>query len=384
MMDILELIQCDEDMVNKITYRIPAWKPVLFKIGSTLNVQERQVAVFFKNGKALDVFDPGQYKLTQKNLPLLIAQMGKEFSKDKPFSAEIYFVSTYKHVDRKWGTPLSILVTDPHSSVPLIRAIGTYSYQISSPRKFVEEIGKQGLDSSSSIIFFELFLHNILRSILIAVIGKKSKGCNSGVEIINSAQEIADLVYINALVEFEAIGITLVAFDIVSIFPAPKMGEELKEMGVQTDDSSSNNNLTSTPTSNTIIVKEGEVILGDKTEVKLGKNAVIFGDFVVAKSVKNSFNKADSANLPYELKKLLKDLAIEVGKMSEALSEEEASRAIRALDTIVDEASNTKPNREWWQISVDGLTKAAQKLAELGKPVLEILGKLVPILLAIS
>jgi hypothetical protein len=118
-------------------------------------------------------------------------------------------------------------------------------------------------------------------------------------------------------------------------------------------------------------------------DIKLGNGVTIHGDFVVANSIKESFNKA-SLNKSAELKKLLEELAVAVAKMSESMPKEDAVRVARALTTVVDEASSSKPNREWWQVSVGGLIKAAENVGTIGKPVLEILGKLVPVLTRMS
>lgn len=120
--------------------------------------------------------------------------------------------------------------------------------------------------------------------------------------------------------------------------------------------------------------------MGDKVEVKLGNNATIYGDFAVANSIKDSFNKATSANIPNDLKKLLKDLSIAVGQMSEKLSQEEAKQAARDLETLMAEATSEKPRRKWWELSIDGLKEAARNVGEIGKPVLELATRIVAIL----
>lgn len=119
-------------------------------------------------------------------------------------------------------------------------------------------------------------------------------------------------------------------------------------------------------------------------EVKFGNNAHISGDFIVAKSIENSFNKAANSNLETELKDLLKELSIEVGKMMEHLSQEDATDVAEDLDTLIEKTTCEKPKRKWWSVSIDGLTKAAEKLGKIGAPVVELLGKIVPHLIKIS
>jgi hypothetical protein len=368
MANMLDVIEYDKEMQYEPIHRIPEWGFAEMQMGAKLIVHERQVAVFYQNGKVLDVFESGQHKITKSNVPKLVAHLGKQFNKNASFPIEVYFVSTYNFTDRKWGTPLSILVADLKDSVPLVRSLGTYAYTISNPKKFVEEVCKQP-SSLNSAVSLESMLRNKLLSILTIVIGEISKKCKSGKEVINSAQLITDTVFVNTTPEFLKLGITLSGFDIVSIIPSPKMAEELQNLGVKESTSSSEIIAGSQPTS---------------VNVKLGDNAIIFGSITVAQTIKDSIIQADKANITAELKELLIALSVEVGKLSTSLTKEEGTRVGRALSTVVEEASSAKPNREWWQVSIDGLTKAAKNLGEIGKPVLEIISKLVPILLSIS
>lgn len=121
-----------------------------------------------------------------------------------------------------------------------------------------------------------------------------------------------------------------------------------------------------------------------KIDVKLGDNAVIHGDFVVANSIKNSFNQANSADISDELKTTLKNLAIAVGKMSEGLPDDQAKVVARDLETLTGEATSSSPRRRWWELSIEGLKKAAQDVGEIGRPVLELASQIVPLLLAAS
>lgn len=121
-----------------------------------------------------------------------------------------------------------------------------------------------------------------------------------------------------------------------------------------------------------------------KIKVTLGDGNTFYGNFVVAKSIENSFNKAAEANVSGELKDLLKQLAGAVGKMSERLPEEEAQRVARALETLTAEATSQTSDRRWWEVSVDGLKKAAANIGEIGKPVLEIATRIAAILSGMS
>ena len=49
--------------------------------------------MFFRDGNALDVFEPGRHTIATANIPLLIDLIGKAFNDRTPFPAEVYFVS---------------------------------------------------------------------------------------------------------------------------------------------------------------------------------------------------------------------------------------------------------------------------------------------------
>jgi hypothetical protein len=136
-----------------------------------------------------------------------------------------------------------------------------------------------------------------------------------------------------------------------------------------------------------------ETILGDKimnqgkqenVEISIGNNAQFSGDFVIAKSIEKSFNKVVSSGLNDELKELLKELSNAVSKVIENLPQDEAQDVVEDLDTLIDQATREKPKRKWWSVSIDGLSKAAEKLGKIGMPILEIIGKIVPLLEKIS
>lgn len=131
----------------------------------------------------------------------------------------------------------------------------------------------------------------------------------------------------------------------------------------------------------TKVIIEGDVTMS-KNEIQIGDNATIHGDVVAAHSIRNSFNKAASAQVPDELKDLLKQLATAVEKMSATLPKETAQQAARDLDTLVAEATSKAPRKAWWQLSVDGLKKAAENVGAIGKPVIELAGKIAALLMS--
>jgi hypothetical protein len=117
-----------------------------------------------------------------------------------------------------------------------------------------------------------------------------------------------------------------------------------------------------------------------QVHIHLGNGTTITGNLVVAHSIENSFNKVESADIPSQLKDLLQRLAKEVAKISAALPEDVAEQAGRDLETLTAEAVSKTPRKQWWELSAEGLKQAAIKVGEIGKPVLELVTMIVPLL----
>jgi len=109
--------------------------------GSQLIVNESQEAVFFKGGKALDVFGPGTYTLKTGNIPLLEKVVNLVFGGDTPFAAEVWFINKRSFTNLRWGTKTPIQAQDPKYGlfVP-VRAFGQYGIKIADSQTFLTEI----------------------------------------------------------------------------------------------------------------------------------------------------------------------------------------------------------------------------------------------------
>ena len=66
----LEVIEWFDSTSEEIVHRIPEDGSGETQYGAQLIVRENQAALYFREGKALDVFGDGRYTLTSKNLLL--------------------------------------------------------------------------------------------------------------------------------------------------------------------------------------------------------------------------------------------------------------------------------------------------------------------------
>jgi membrane protease subunit (stomatin/prohibitin family) len=143
--ELIDIIEWVDDSRHSLVWRFPRYHNQI-KHGAQLIVRPGQVAVFVKEGKLADVFEPGRYRLETRNLPLLSTVAGWKYGFDSPFMAEIYFVSTREVTDMKWGTPHPVTLRDADFGAIRIRAFGNYSVRAVDPSRLLEQL--VGTDSS--------------------------------------------------------------------------------------------------------------------------------------------------------------------------------------------------------------------------------------------
>ncbi len=228
---IIDVVEYRNEMADEIVHRFPEEGIADLRMGSQVIVREFQRAVFFRDGRALDVFGPGRHTIATANIPLLVDWVGKAFSDRTPFTAEVYFVSMRDFADRKWGTPQPIIVRNPGMGlgVALLQGFGSYSYQVSDPQQFVNQIvGGQGVYRTGEI---ENRLRTMLLSKLQDLLGETTAKA-SVVELIGLTEELGSGVRAKAQDDFAALGLTLKSFYIGNLKPYEKSAEELRSMGM--------------------------------------------------------------------------------------------------------------------------------------------------------
>lgn len=95
------IIQWDAGLNDIFVYRHPVEK---FGIGSQLIVQEGQKAIFFKDGKGLDLFGPGRYTLETQKLPLMNGVFDIPTGSTATFDSKVYFIKTNR-LKVLWSVP---------------------------------------------------------------------------------------------------------------------------------------------------------------------------------------------------------------------------------------------------------------------------------------
>jgi membrane protease subunit (stomatin/prohibitin family) len=124
--------------------------------GAQLIVHEYEMAVFFRDGKAYDVFQAGRHTLTTLNLPLITGLLTRlvGFGGNKPFKATVLFIST-KSFAGKWGTRAQTTELAP------LQTYGQYWFKVGDATLFVNEVvgGQKAYTTQSVNDFLRGFLN---------------------------------------------------------------------------------------------------------------------------------------------------------------------------------------------------------------------------------
>lgn len=223
-MAILDIIEHPDEYADEIVHRVPADGSGEFRLGSQLIVRESQRAVFFRDGKALDVFGPGRHTISTNNVPLLASLLGLPFGGDSPFKAEVYFVSLREFTDMKWGTPQPLAFRDTELGMVRLRAYGTYSMRVDDPQLFVNQIvGNRSAYSTGAI---DDFLKSVVISEFNDLLGETH---TSLLDIQGITKELSDTAR-NALGDdFKRLGLQLTTFQISAVTPPEEVQQRIDE-----------------------------------------------------------------------------------------------------------------------------------------------------------
>jgi membrane protease subunit (stomatin/prohibitin family) len=147
-MPIIEKVAWDFGSDQDLAYRFPN---LSLKYGSQVIVKENQWAVFFRDGKAYDVFGPGRHTITSKNVPFLTAALRKLGIIGDIFECEVVFVSNSQFRGNFGGQAYSA----PSGNIQYQAEIGFFGYllyKVEDAKLFVVEFfGNRGASTSKDV-----------------------------------------------------------------------------------------------------------------------------------------------------------------------------------------------------------------------------------------
>lgn len=203
-----------------IVYKHPSDQLVL---GTQLTVKEGQAAIFMKDGKIADIFEPGRYTLSTDNLPLLRGLVNIPFGGTTPFPAEVYFLNTLTKLDIPWGTADPIQLIDPQFGVKLrIRAYGQMGLKLRNYKTFFSELigAMPKQDAVSYDKIYDYYRSLVISRVKVIIAENIIRDKISALEITLKLEEISDKTKEKISGEFEKYGLETVSFIVQSInFP---------------------------------------------------------------------------------------------------------------------------------------------------------------------
>lgn len=147
----LDVIQWMDDTNDTLVYRYPVFNQAI-QDGGKLVVRPGQAAVFVSEGRLSEVFAPGTYELSTRTKALSSFFEAIKYQLNYPYKGDVYFVSTRRFPDQKWGTSSPFLFEDPKYGGIEVRAYGIFEYRIVEPGRFLEEVvGTDGLFTTAEI-----------------------------------------------------------------------------------------------------------------------------------------------------------------------------------------------------------------------------------------
>ncbi len=190
-----------------------------FNTLSQLIVHESQEAIFFKDGRALDLFGTGKYTLHSQNIPLIRRLVNLPFNGESPFHCEVYFINKVVSMDILWGTSSPVPIQDALYKIILpVRANGQFGIRVKDSKKLlVQLVGTiDQFDQQTVKRYFKgILLTNIKDYIATQFVQKQI----SFLEIHSHLKEISSGIQEQLAQEFLTYGIELVHFNVNEITP---------------------------------------------------------------------------------------------------------------------------------------------------------------------
>ena len=221
---IIDVIEAPDQGAQELVVRVPEVGSGDFRFGSQVIVRESQRAVFYRDGKSLDLFEPGRHTITTANLPVLSGLLRMGTGGQDIFTAEVFFANMREFTDMKWGTPEPITLRDTDLGLVRLRGFGQYTMQIADPKRFVDQfVGTQGMYRTGQI-------NDFLRSAIISrMTDMWGENMTSILDLPRLFDELSAAMRATLQDDFTAMGLALKQFRIVSISPTEETAKAIDE-----------------------------------------------------------------------------------------------------------------------------------------------------------
>ncbi|MDX1973299.1 MAG: SPFH domain-containing protein [Candidatus Sumerlaeia bacterium] len=215
---LIDIIEWNEtSQSNVLCWRFPRADNEI-KNGAQLIVREGQRAILVDRGRVADTFEPGQHRLTTQNIPILSRLQGWAYGFESPFKCEVYFVSTKRFTNQKWGTANPIMMRDKEFGMVRVRSYGSYAIQVSDSVVFLRQL--VATDPSFEVYEIAEQLRNLI------VTRFSDAAASSGLPVLDMAANLDELSkYAQKKLEedFREMGLSLPIFLVENVSLPPEV-----------------------------------------------------------------------------------------------------------------------------------------------------------------
>ena len=191
-------------------------------------VREDEYGIFFRDGKALAVFDrPDRYALTTQNIPILKDIIGATMGNVQ--IGEFYWAQRREFRD-KFGTSQPLAFRDSDFGVVQIRMFGQFAYKVSDPMLLITQfVGTKGLTKSEEVVeWLKGQIVMVLNDILGELKAKKQMGV---LDMPAYLQEIEQMSLARLTAETESYGLKIMKFSGLTISMPDEVQEAINKRG---------------------------------------------------------------------------------------------------------------------------------------------------------
>lgn len=229
MSEFIEVLEWVDHTGTEMVHRVPPEGTGEIKFGAQLVVNENQAAVFFRDGRALDVLGPGRHTLTTQNLPLLTKALSLPFGFKSPFRVAVYYASMKTFTNLTWGTRDPVAFRDKELGMVRLRAHGNYTIRVVQPMLFINVlVGTQGVYTTDEI-------SDYLRAVIISRINDLlGENLDTILDLAQVYEELGAAAKARIREEFLKYGVELKDLIIQSITPPDNVQKIIDERGSMT------------------------------------------------------------------------------------------------------------------------------------------------------
>lgn len=224
MVQLLKVIKFEGDD-STLVWKHPAED---FNTHSKLIVHESQVAILYKDGRALDEFTPGKYRLENENIPILRGLINIPTEGESPFHCEVYFINKAISLNVVWGTSSRFPIIEPVFQIPInVGASGVMDIVVDDARKFlINVVGTQGITTTDQLTnYFKGKITIKVKNYLAKIMSEVSY-----YNITQHLEEISEALHAKLKEDFAEYGVDLVTFYLSNVIVPKDETKKLEEV----------------------------------------------------------------------------------------------------------------------------------------------------------